>query len=262
MHPTIAKAYADLGVKYETPAEAGLPDSLIYANKWDFGPRAGFALRIGSLDRPIVLRGGYAIYAFPESIRLYTGDTRAIVPTTATFANDPNVAQQSPDGLPNYLLRSVPTIIAGVNSKDALDLNTITGITRGSAQAHYLNPHQPTARAQEWNLTLEKEILGDTSLRLSYVGTHGARLSQWYSYNDAPNAYVWHATTGEPLPTGPFADVARRNFDREVFGTLRQYQKTGWSNNSSFVAEFQRRFSQGLGFQVFYVMSNALARRR
>src|SRR5262249_11614664 len=74
-HPTIAKAYADLGVKYETPAEAGLPASLVYANKWDFGPRAGFALRIGSLDRPIVLRGGYAIYAFPESIRLYTGDT-------------------------------------------------------------------------------------------------------------------------------------------------------------------------------------------
>ena len=257
-HPTNAKAYADLGVKYETPAEAGLPDSLIYANKWDFGPRAGFALRIGSLDRPIVLRGGYAIYAFPESIRLYTGDTRAIVPTTATFMNDPNVAQQSPDGLPNYLLRSVPTIIAGLNSKDALDLNTIPGITRGSAQAHYLNPDQPTARAQEWNITLEKEILGDTSLRLSYVGTHGARLSQWYSYNDAPNAYVWHATTGEPLPTGPFADVARRNFDREVFGTLRQYQKTGWSNNNSFLVEFQRRFSQGLGFQVFYVMSNAL----
>jgi hypothetical protein len=257
-HPTIAKAYGDLGVKYETPDQAGLPDSLIYANKWDFGPRAGFALRIGPLDRPIVLRGGYAIYAFPESVRLYTGDTRAIVPTTATFQNNPNSATQSPDGLQNYLLRSVPTIIAGTNSKDALDLNTITGITRGSAQAHYLDPHQPTARAHEWNVTLEKEILADTSLRLSYVGTHGIRLSQWYSFNDAPSDYIWYVTTGEPLPTGAFSNVARRGFDREVWGTLRQYQKTGWSNNNSFVAEVQHRFSKGHAFQVFYTLSNAL----
>jgi hypothetical protein len=152
----------------------------------------------------------------------------------------------------------VPKIVAGSNSKDALDLNTITGITRGSAQAHYLDPHQPTARAHEWNMTVEKEILADTSLRLSYVGTHGIRLSQWYSFNDAPSDYIWYTTTGDPLPTGAFSGVARRYFDREVWGTLRQYQKTGWSNNNSFVAEVQRRFSKGLGFQAFYTMSNAL----
>ena len=258
MHPAAARAYANLGVKYETAEQASLPRNLIYTNKWDFGPRVGFAYRLGSLNRPIVLRGGYAIYAFPESIRLYTGDTRAIVPTTADFANNLNSAQQSPDGLPNYLLRSVPTTIAGLNSKDVLDLNTVTGITRGTGTIYYLDPHQPTARAHEWNLTLEREILANTSVKVSYVGTQGARLSQWHTFNDPSNTYLWYLTTGEPLPTGEFANVARRPYDKEIYGTVRRYQKTGWSNDSSLVAEVQRRYSQGVGFQVFYVMSNAL----
>ncbi|MGH9657530.1 MAG: hypothetical protein ACRD96_03240, partial [Bryobacteraceae bacterium] len=194
----------------------------------------------------------------PEQIRAATGDLRAIVPTTAIFENNPNSAPQSPDGLPNYLLRSVPTVIAGRNSKDVLDLTRVTGITRGTGTVYYMDPNQPTARAHEWNLTLEREIVADTSLKVSYVGTHGHRLNQWYSYNDAASPYLWYLTTGEPFPTGEFANVARRPFDKEIFSTVRQFQKSGWSNNQSFVAEVQRRYSQGYAFQVFYVMSNAL----
>lgn len=257
-HPTIARAYANLGVKYETPAQAGLPDNLINLNKWDFGPRLGFAYRLGSLNHPTVLRGGYAIYAFPESLRLITCETRAIVPTTATFTSNPNSAPESPDGLPNYLLRSVPRIVAGANSSDALDLSRVTGITRGSGTVYYLDPNQPTARAHEWNLTVEREILANTSVKVSYAGTHGVRLAQYYSYNDAANAYIWYTTTGEPLPTGEFANVARRNFDKQVFGTIWRYQKTGWSNNSSIIVEAQHRYSKGYAFQAFYTMSNAL----
>jgi hypothetical protein len=257
-HPAIAKAYAGLGVKYETPEQAGLPEYMIHRNKWDFGPRVGFAYRIGQLNRPTVLRGGYAIYSIPEQLRAITCETRAIVPTTATFANNPNSAQQSPDGLPNYLLRSVPQITAGVNSKDVLNLETVPGITRGTGTVYYLDPNQPTARAHEWNLTVEREILANTSIRFSYAGTHGVRLAQYNSYNDAANAYIWFVTTGEVMPTGEYANVARRNFDREIFGTIWQYQKSGWSNSNSFVAEVQHRYSKGYAFQVFYTMSNAL----
>jgi hypothetical protein len=258
VHPTIAKAYGDLGVKYETPQQAGIPDNLIYPNRLDFGPRAGFALRLGSLARPTVLRGGYSLFAFPEQLRAATGDLRAIVPTTATFENNPNSATQSPDGLPNYLLRSVPRNIAGLNTKDVLDLNTVTGITRGTGTVYYMDPHQPTARAHEWNLTLEREIIENTSLKLSYVGTKAIRLNQWYSYNDTAPAYIWYTTTGQPFPTGEFANVARRPYDREIFSTVREFRKSGWSNNNSLVAEVQHRYSQGYAFQAFYVMSNAL----
>ena len=213
---------------------------------------------MGSANRPTVLRGGYALYSFPESLKLLTCETRAIVPTTATFTNNPNTAQQSPDGLPNYLLRSVPKTIAGANSQDVLDLTKVTGITRGSGTVYHMDPHLPTARAHELNFSLEREVIANTSVRLSYVGTRGIRLNQYYSYNDGPNSYVWYATTGQPLPTGEYANVATRNFNKEVFGTIWQYQKSGWSNNSSVVAEVQRRYSAGYAFQLFYTLSNAM----
>ncbi|MEK7408654.1 MAG: TonB-dependent receptor [Acidobacteriota bacterium] len=256
--PSIAKAWADLGLKYETPEQAGLPKALVHPNWWDVGPRAGFAYRFGSLNRPTVLRGGYSIFAYPESLRLYNGYMEWTVPSTGYLAYNPNSAELSPDGLPNYLLRSVPTIIAGVNSANVIDVNKATGIARGGATMYYFDPHQPTARAHEWNLMLERELVADTSIKIGYVGTHGARMSQWYSYNESPPAYVWYTTTGLPYPTGPYANVARRNFDQQVYGSIRAYQKTGWSNNSSFQIEVQHRYSKGYAFQAFYVMSNAM----
>ncbi|MBM3735754.1 MAG: hypothetical protein FJW39_08200 [Acidobacteria bacterium] len=256
--PAVVNAYTALGVKYTTPKEAGLPDSLVYSNLWDFGPRAGFAYRLGSSNRTMVVRGGYSIFAYPESLRLFAGQTQNTMPGQGNVSNDPNAAEQSPDGLPNYLLRSVPTVVAGVNSANQLDASRISGITRGSGSLFYLHPRQPTARAHEWNLFVEREMFGNTVFKIGYVGTHGARMSQWYGFNDNPLDYIWFTTTRQPFPTGQFASVARRLYDKEVYGTMQRYQKTGWSNFNGVQLEFEHRYSKGYAFQVFYVMSNAL----
>ncbi|MFN7925831.1 MAG: hypothetical protein U0Q16_37365 [Bryobacteraceae bacterium] len=121
----------------------------------------------------MVVRGGYSIFAYPESLRLFAGQTQNTMPGQANVSNNANAAEQSPDGLPNYLLRSVPTLIAGVNSKDALDGTRVTGITRGSGAMYYLNPNQPTARAHEWNFFIEREMFQNTVFKIGYA-THGS----------------------------------------------------------------------------------------
>ena len=254
--PAVVDAFTALGLKYITPKDAGLPDSLVRSNFWDFGPR--FAYRLGSAHRSTVLRGGYSIFAYPESLRLFAGNTQNTLPGQGNVSNNPNAAEQSPDGLPNYLLRSVPTIVAGVNSSKQLDATRVSGITRGSGSMYYLDPNQPTARAHEWNLLIEREVLPNTVVKLGYVGTHGTRMSQWYTYNDASPAYIWYSTVGQPFPTGEFANVARRPYDQQVYGTVQRYQKTGWSNFNGVQVEFEHRYSRGHAFQVFYVMSNAM----
>ncbi|HUS07083.1 MAG TPA: TonB-dependent receptor [Bryobacteraceae bacterium] len=256
--PSIVDAYTKLGMKFTTPKEAGLPDSLTYSNFLDFGPRAGFAYRLGSAHRSTVIRGGYSIFAYPESLRLFAGNTQNTIPGRGNISYNPNAAEQSPDGFPNYLLRSVPTIVAGVNSNNILDPNKVTGITRGGGGLFYLDPHQPTARAHQWNMLVEREIFANTVVKFGYIGTHGMRMSQWYTYNDNSPAYVWYTRTGEPFPTGEYANVARRPFDQQLFGTMQRYQKTGWSNFNGMQLEFEHRYSKGHAFQVFYVMSNAL----
>jgi hypothetical protein len=40
-----------------------------------------------------------------------------------------------------------------------------------------LDPNWKNGRAQEWNFTIEREIMPMTSLRISYIGNHGKRSS-------------------------------------------------------------------------------------
>ena len=255
--PVIADAWAALGVKYETPQQAGLPSSLVYPNRWDFGPRAGFAWRIGSARRLTVVRGGYGLYAFPDWVSSYTAYLQNQIPGSAAFAYNPNAATQSPDGLPNFWMRSAPNVIAGVNSSNVIALDNPGGITRGGS-FYFVNPHLPTSRTHSWNLTVERELPGQMVLTTGFAGTHGFRLGQYNSLNDAPNAYVWYTNTGQPLPTGAYASVATRPYDQTVYGTLQEFTKTGWSNNFSYQLKLQRRYSKGIAYQFFYVMSNAL----
>ncbi|MFB3825320.1 MAG: carboxypeptidase regulatory-like domain-containing protein [Bryobacteraceae bacterium] len=255
--PSIVKAFTDIGVRFESPQEAGLPDRLVRSNPLDFGPRAGFAYRLGEGRRAAVVRGGYALFGYPMPTFQFDQRMRANPPTTAQFSKMLNAATQSPDGLRNYGLRSVPTVVAGVNSKDVIDLSKPGGIDRGNFSVVYFDPDQPTSRAHQWNLTLEREFLDNDVVRVGYVGTHGARLDQYYTYNEGPNAFIWYTTTGLPLPTGPYAGVANRPFENTVLGSIERYQKTGWSNANAFQVEVQRRYAKGYAFQVFYVMTNA-----
>ncbi len=255
--PQIVNTFTSIGVKFSSPKDAGLPDTLMYSNPWDFGPRAGFAYRFGSGRRSTVLRGGYALYGFSIPLRTFNARMRSNAPTNARFTQSATSAAQSPDGRPNYSLRSAPTIIAGVNSRDVLDPSQPGGVTRGSFRTSYFEPEQPTSRAHEWNLMLEREIMNNTVVRAAYVGTHGSRIEQFYTFNEQPNSYVWFVNTGLPLPGGEFSGVARRNFDQTSYGDIEVYRKNAWSNFNGMQFELQRRYARGYGYQVFYVMSNA-----
>ncbi len=256
--PSIVKIFEGMGVPFISPEKAGLPKEMMYLNKWDFNPRAGFAYKFTSGPRPVVMRGGYGIYGYPMPLRAFNARMRSNPPTTARFTYQFSNSAQTPDKLPNYGLRSVPTIIAGVNSRDVLNLNNAEGISRGSFTVSYFDPQQPTTRAHEWNLTFEREILENTVVKLGYVGSHGARLDQFYSYNQSPNDYIWFTREGVARPTGTYASTATRGFETTMYGDIEVYQKTGWSNSQNFQLEIQRRYSKGYGYQFFYVMSNSL----
>jgi hypothetical protein len=256
--PSIVNRYEELGAKFITTQEAGLPDAFTHSNPRNFGPRLGFAYRAGDGARSFILRGGYRISYFPLPIRGWSVIMRSNAPTTARFRNNPNDSALSPDGLPNYMLRSVPEIIAGKNSQNAVNYEKVLGITRGSAGGTFFDPNQPDSRTHDWNFTVEKELIENTVAKVSYVGNHGGYLDQTRAYNSAVPEYVWYMTTGEPLPVGEYSGVARRNWDQTVYGGISEYGRTGYSNFSGLQMELERRYTRGYGFQLFYVISNVL----
>ena len=149
-------------------------------------------------------------------------------------------------------------MVAGVNSSNVVNLSQVSGITRGSGTFTYFAPNQPDGRVHTWNLSLEKEILADTVIRARYLGNHAGHLGITYSYNQTTPSYVWYVTTGQPTPTGTYANVATRAYDQTTYGNLQEYRAIGYSNNEGFQLELEHRFSHGYGYQLSYTMTNAL----
>ncbi|MEK7408874.1 MAG: carboxypeptidase regulatory-like domain-containing protein [Acidobacteriota bacterium] len=257
--PPEIKIFQDIGVKFKTYREAGLPQKLVKNNWRDIGPHIGMAYRGGSGRSSFVLRGGYSISYFSEGLWSWMDQSAAATPFTVFHQNfSLSSAAESPDGISSYGMRSVPAIIAGLNSKDAVSVDRPLPLTPGQTSNYYFNPTQPTAKVHDWNVTLEKEIMSNTVFRGGYVGNHGAKQTQVYSYNDATPVYIWYVTTGTPLPTGRYSGVATRPFDNTTYGPIVEYRKSGWSNYHGVQLELERRYSQGIGFQLFYVLSNVL----
>jgi len=91
----------------------------------------------------------------------------------------------------------VPTIIAGANSANVVDINNPTAIGRG-VSVRGLDENQPSVKIHEWNRTLEKQLSQSAVLRVSYKGKHGTNTDQIFDANPAPNDYIWYVTTGQP----------------------------------------------------------------
>jgi hypothetical protein len=257
-YPGLIKQYQDFGYKFINYDQAGLPADQVDSRSRNFGPRAGFAYKALDGKSSFVIRGGYSLSYFHVQLAQWLDNNRQSMPFAGWFSYDPNLSAQSPDGLPNYYMRSVPSVIAGVNSANVINTTTATGIARGSGSITYFDRNQPDSRSHTWNLSIEKEVATDMVARARYVGNRSTGLSQNYRYNDATPDVIWYLSTRQPLPTGAYSNVARRFYDQTSYGSIQEYRQTGWSNNNGIQLELERRFNKGYAFQLNYSLTNAL----
>ena len=131
--PSIIQAYQNIGSKFETAEQAGQPASGAHSNWRDWSPHVGTAYRAGDGAKSLVIRAGFGRSYFNDGIWTWMDQSAANTPFTANFQNYYlTAAGQSPDDIGAYGMRSVPTIIAGANSKNAVALSNPNGITPGS----------------------------------------------------------------------------------------------------------------------------------
>ena len=257
--PGVVNRMQELGMKFITHEQAGMPKSLQHGNFKDFGPRVGFAYRMGDGARQVVFRGGYRISYYPIPMRPWSEYARSSSPFTAFLHYNPDDTELSPDGERAWSLRNAPAVIAGLNSRDVIDPNKdARSITRGLA-ANFFDQNMPDTRVQDWNFTIEKEVAPNTVFKASYIGKHTDNLEMFEDLNPATPNYVWLARTGTPVPGGEFGAVATRPFDQTVYGAVQKYGKWGWSNYSGAQFELERRFHKGFGAQLFYVVGNGMS---
>ncbi len=278
--PSFISTLQGLGVKFETPSQAGLPSGFAKNNWHDIGPHIGFAYRALEGRKAFVLRGGYALSYYPLPLWGWNDRMKNNTPWTVNLDTQPlTLSAESPDGIQNWGLVGAPPYIAGLNSTTAIGatINPISVLANGSINAAFFDPNEPSPRVHTWNLTLEKELVANTVLRLSYVGNHGSNLDMYQDLNQSMvnySTYNWETRTGTLVPGGEFGDQEVRPL--AVFGTvgvpgaatgspnplspysdIQEFGRYGWSNSNGGTVELERRFSKGVGFQVFYQLVNA-----
>ncbi len=257
--PSVVKQFEAYGVKLMSHKDAGMPRSLQDPNSKNFGPRLGFAYRAFDGPKSFVLRGGFSTSYWSIPMRTWASNVKSSVPLRGEFTYNPDDSSLAPDRMPGWSLRTIPSVVMGANSLNIIDLNNTSQITRGASTGlSYFAPHSVTPRTHQWNMTLEKEIMANLAFKASYIGSHSFGLEEWNNYNEVTPTYVWYTRTGTRLPTGELANMLIRDFDKSAYGNLKEMRTTGWANFNGLQMEVERRFTKGVGFQFFYVMSNAL----
>ena len=153
--PRLLNAYP-----YVTSEANGWGSDVMLADHNNFAPRFGFAYRPFN-DARTVIRGGYGI--FYNIIPVYIG-IRQISLTNTPFQLSENF--ESGATTPTLTLAN-PFPGGGTISPNP----NITAVNRKIANTY----------SQQWNVTVEREIIADLGLRLSYIGNKGTRVP-WYTY--------------------------------------------------------------------------------
>jgi hypothetical protein len=210
-------AYQFFGQYIQTSSQAGLPYSITYTDRTQFGPRIGFAWR--PLGNDTVIRGGFGIFYEPEG----TGGrvNRNILPFLLS-----ETVNQTQNVVPT---RTTANFFLGSQLGSALAnpaiLPTLTHLKVGSNQ-HY-------------SFGVQQQLSPKTVFDIAYVGNHGVHLQGTDDFND-------------PTPaTG--AVQARRPY--QPWGTITYQSQDVGTTYQSLQSKIEHRAGNGLTGLISYTWS-------
>jgi hypothetical protein len=196
-----------------TAAEAGYPErSLRKGDFNNFQPRFGFAWRpFGGTAN--VIRGGWGFYNddFTADIfsPLYGGPFSATESFVNTVTNNaPALTLQRP--------------FLGTGTTGNLD---ITGLDLNLRNAY----------AQQWNLTVERELTASTGLRISYIGSRSTSLVYGRNINQPAPSTIPFNQNRRPFPLIRNI-VMRENGGNHIYHALTTQVERQWRGGLSYMA--------------------------
>jgi carboxypeptidase family protein len=202
----------------------GLGPGLRQFYKKDFQPRVGFAYRPFGNSKTVV-RGGLGIFTMTNLGQLSFNTTNIDVSVVRTTLN-PDANGNPTYQFPNVRTPDNPLLIAGTGD---FYQNTLTD---------YRDP-----QSAQWNLTVEREILRDFTLRESYVGMNSYRMSQTIDLNQVAPSAISPNPNPKPYPN---------------WGRILSTNNAGHINYQGLQSELNIRGRSGLTLQASHAWAKSL----
>ena len=172
------------------PGDQGAPDGLYFPDKNNFAPRVGFAFDpLG--DGKTSIRGGFGVFynilngwtqdwnngvpPFYAGVDFVSnnGDPLGSITSAPQFLNDPYGANGQVNPFPSH---------ATLSSKDPNLLVNLADLPFGSNN-FFTSPHLRTPYVYNYSLSVQRQLTRDLALDVSYVGSHGHKLTNMVDQN-------------------------------------------------------------------------------
>jgi hypothetical protein len=250
---------APLGYVFQGDPGVNASGTTHYTN---FGPRIGLAYSpdwgwlTGGAGKTSI-RAGYGIYfnrSLEEPILQFLGS-----PPYAQLSGGAGDAGLSPsfaDPWADVAGRgSIPNKFPFAGPTSNIDFSQFYPLSVSTVDPALNDPY-----AENWNVTVERQLPSDTILSLGYLGSVGHRLLLAYELNPGINA------AGCAADPACAADRVFQNVDYpnnfsypgNVFGSVGNIASVGNSNYNAFQASVNKHTSHGLQFLASYTWSHAM----
>lgn len=218
---------------YVTASQAHLPQSLRHIYKGNFQPRVSLAYRPFD-DTKTVVRAGFGIFTMTNLGPLSFNNSGNPTSALHTYSNSMTAA-----GTPLIQFPNTAPPSAGVQYGGG-------GLDQG------VDPNYRDPQSEQWNLTLERQLSTNDSIRVSYVGMHTYRLSITEDLNQIPASTTPYQTTA----ASPYVDP-RAPYQNWL--TLYSTFNAGVANYQALEINGTHRMAHGLFFDANYTLAKNLA---
>ena len=219
-----------------------LPDRVVvspdkrfwYDDTKNFGPRIGLAYR---LTNKTALRAGFGIFYDNWSgvIQVLQNNASNWPAATDFGIHNLNVPTSA---------RPTPTVKSSNLAQFGLGSNLTTGSPLDGTSVRFVDPYMKNPYSMQWNFGIQQELMRNTILTVSYVGS-GTRRQEVDP--------IWNLA----LTPGP-GDWMQRNPFPWFKNVVLMSRSWGRSNYNALQASLDRRFSSGLSYLISYTWSKSI----
>ena len=217
----------------------------------DFQPRVGFAWTPAALGDKTVIRGAFTISSYLEG----TG-TNLRLPLNAPFT-PAEIDATTASGAPLPLTNTTDGI-AGSASAASCDAPAYACYSQ--ALLRVWDPDVQPAIADEWNVTVQHQLPGNTTFQVGYVGQRGTHLMVPFDFGQRvllsgggtdPSPYF----AANPTLYSVLGDPSKGGLGARISGT----KSNGNMRYNALQAVLQRQMTHDLQYQVSYTFSKCMS---